>query len=140
MVPPTGIPAPEDGITFSGLSDGHNVTYDFTRLGVRVPAFIISPWVEPNTLISDQGTSYAENSAYTHTSFLHFLQNLWGLEGLNNRVQWAKTFEDVFSDTPQANALEALPQPIWYGGSGKPEPEAFYLLNQPYSYYASLPS
>lgn len=86
VVPPTNIPAPDDGITFSGLSDKHNVTYDFTRLGVRVPAFIISPWIPANTLVGP-GTSYADNSAYTHTSFLHFLQNLWGLEGLNNRVQ-----------------------------------------------------
>jgi phospholipase C len=29
------IPAPEDNITFTGTSDGFNVTYDFTRLGVR---------------------------------------------------------------------------------------------------------
>lgn len=33
--PPTNIPAPEDGITFTGISDGQNVSYDFTRLGVR---------------------------------------------------------------------------------------------------------
>lgn len=32
---PVNIPQPEDGITFSGVSDGHNVTYDYTRLGVR---------------------------------------------------------------------------------------------------------
>lgn len=82
---------------------------------------------------------YTSNSAYTHTSFLHFLQELWGLEGLNNRVQWAKTFEYVFTDSPQANALEELPTPIWYGGSNKPEPEAFPLLNQDESYYAKLP-
>jgi phospholipase C len=164
VAPPTNIPAPEDGLTFSGVSDEHNVTYDFTRLGIRVPAFIISPWIPPNTLVGP-GTSYADNSAYTHTSFLHFLQNLWGLEGLNNRVQWAMTFEQVFSDTPQANALESLPQPVWYvhsasflvelhdeqsprtatdnigryGGSNKPEPEGFYLLNQDASYYINLP-
>lgn len=71
---------------------------------------------------------------------LHFLQNLWGLEGMNNRVQWAKTFEHVFSDTPRTDALETLPQPVWYGGASKPEPEAFYLLNQDESYYENLPS
>ncbi|KAJ9494239.1 hypothetical protein LTR99_003100 [Exophiala xenobiotica] len=137
--PPTNIPAPEDGITFSGLSDGHNVTYDFTRLGVRVPSFLISPWIPANTLIHDEGTMYAENSAYTHTSFLHFLQELWDLEGLNNRVQWAKTFEYVFSDTMQPNGgIESLPSPVWHGGSGQPEPDAFPLLNQDYSYYESL--
>lgn len=33
--PPVNIPAPEDGIAFTGISDKHNVTYDFTRLGIR---------------------------------------------------------------------------------------------------------
>ena len=79
---------------------------------------------------------YAEDSAYTHSSILHFLQELWQLEGLNNRVQWAKTFESVFTskkrDTPKT-----LSTPTWYGGSGQPEPEAFRLLNQDESYYAS---
>ncbi|KAI7629874.1 phosphatidylglycerol specific phospholipase [Hortaea werneckii] len=135
--PPENVPAPDDGISFSGMSDQHNVTYDFTRLGVRVPAFVISKYISPNTLIHDEGTSYAENSAYTHSSILHFLQNLWELEGMNNRVQWAKTFEHVFQNDAQ-DALEQLPAPIWYGGSSTPEPEAFYKLNQPYSYYENM--
>lgn len=119
------------------MSDQHNVTYDFTRLGVRVPAFVINKYISPNTLIHDEGTSYAENSAYTHSSILHFIQNLWELEGMNNRVQWAKTFEHVFQNDAQ-DALEQLPAPIWYGGSSTPEPEAFYKLNQPYSYYENM--
>lgn len=138
VAPPVNVPAPEDGITYSGPSDGFNVTYDFTRLGVRVPAFVISPYIAANTLIHDEGTNYASNSAYTHTSFLHFLQNLWGLKGLNNRVQWAKTFEYIFQDEPRTDAMEELPIPVWYGGSKQPEPAAFYKLNQPYSYYANL--
>ncbi|KAK4561567.1 hypothetical protein LTR86_004246 [Recurvomyces mirabilis] len=137
VAPPVNIPAPQDDITFSGLSDKHNVTYDFTRLGVRVPAIVINKYINPNTLIHDQGTDYASNSAYTHTSFLHFLQNLWQLDGMNNRVQWAKTFEYIFQDQAQ-DAPESLPAPIWYGGSSTPEPVAFYKLNQPYSYYAAL--
>ena len=132
--PPVDIPAPEDGITFSGTSDKHNVTYDFTRLGVRVPAILINKYIAPNTLIHDQGTKYADSSAYTHTSMLHFLQNLWQLDGLNNRVQWAQTFEHIFQDEAQ-DAMEKLPAPIWYGGSNTPEPEAFGLLNQDASYY-----
>ncbi|KAL1988139.1 hypothetical protein VTN96DRAFT_669 [Rasamsonia emersonii] len=136
--PPMNIPAPDDNITFSGMSDGHNVTYDFTRLGVRVPAFLISPWIPANTLIHDEGTSYANNSAYTHSSMLHFLQELWDLEGLNNRVQWAKTFEYVFSDQKREDTPTNLSAPIWYGGSVGPQPYPYYLLNQPYSYYESI--
>ncbi|GAD93287.1 phosphatidylglycerol specific phospholipase [Paecilomyces variotii No. 5] len=136
--PPVNIPAPEDGLTFTGVSDGHNVTYDFTRLGVRVPAFLISPYIAPNTLIHDQGTMYASNSAYTHSSILHFLQELWGLEGLNNRVQWAKTFEYVFGSQKRENTPQKLSTPVWYGGSTGPQPEPYYKLNQDESYYASL--
>ncbi|CAG7947528.1 unnamed protein product [Penicillium nalgiovense] len=133
---PLNVPQPEDGIIFKGKSSNHNFTYDFTRLGVRVPAFIISPWVPPNLLIHDQGTMYADDSAYTHSSILHFLQKLWGLEGLNNRVQWAKTFKMAFTNKRRDNTPMTLVKPTWYGGSGQPEPDPFFLLNQDESYYA----
>jgi phospholipase C len=32
---PLNVPQPEDNITFTGTSEGHRVSYDFTRLGVR---------------------------------------------------------------------------------------------------------
>ncbi|PLB53033.1 phospholipase, PLC-D [Aspergillus steynii IBT 23096] len=136
--PPANVPRPDDQIMFEGESEGHYISYDFTRLGVRVPAFLISPYIEPNTLIHDQGTMYAEDSAYTHSSILHFLQELWGLEGLNNRVQWAKTFEHVFSSKKRSDTPKSLTTPVWYGGSWEPKPEPFYLLNQDESYYANL--
>jgi phospholipase C len=79
---------------------------------------------------------YADDSAYTHSSILHFLQELWGLEGLNNRVQWAKTFEMAFTNKRREDTPMTLVKPTWYGGSGQPEPEPFFLLNQDESYYA----
>ncbi|KAF9889149.1 hypothetical protein FE257_007638 [Aspergillus nanangensis] len=135
--PPVNVPAPDDRITFDGESEGHPVKYDFTRLGVRVPAFLISPWIQPNTLIHDDGTMYAPDSAYTHSSILHFLQELWGLEGLNNRVQWAKTFEHVFGDLRRVDTPVTLETPTWYGSSWEPKPVAYALLNQDESYYKS---
>jgi len=33
--PPMNVPQPEDGVTFTGSSEGHQVTYDYTRLGIR---------------------------------------------------------------------------------------------------------
>ncbi|KAJ4785632.1 Non-specific phospholipase C4 [Rhynchospora pubera] len=41
---PVGVPSP-DGIV------GTNFNFQFDRLGVRVPTFFISPWVEPGTVI-----------------------------------------------------------------------------------------
>ncbi|KAN0073093.1 Phosphoesterase family domain containing protein [Elaphomyces granulatus] len=136
--PPVNIPAPQDGIKFNGVTERRHTTYDFTRLGVRVPAFLISPWIPANTLIHDEGTMYAPNSAYTHTSFLHFLQELWDLDGFNNRVQWAKTFEYVFTNQKREDAPANLTQPIWYGGIADPQPYPFYLLNQQPDYYKAL--
>ena len=81
---------------------------------------------------------YASNSAYTHSSFLHFLQELWGLDGFNNRVQWAKTFEYVFSNQKREDTPENLTTPTWYGGIADPQPYPFYLLNQGPDYYKSL--
>jgi phospholipase C len=83
---------------------------------------------------------YASNSAYTHSSFLHFLQNLWGLKGLNNRVQWAKTFEYVFSDNLHKDCPTSLPVAEWVGRSTQTQPAPFYLLNQDEDYYAKLSS
>jgi len=99
---------------------------------------MMSPYIPANTLIHDEGTTYAPNSAYTHTSFLHFLQELWQLDGFNNRVQWAKTFEHVFQDTPRNDTPTKLPTPVWHGSSTGPQPAPFYLLNQDESYYESL--
>lgn len=42
--PPMKVPQPEDGITFTGSSEGHKVSYDYTRLGVRyVPRIYSCP-------------------------------------------------------------------------------------------------
>jgi phospholipase C len=150
------VPIPNDNISFNGTSEGFDVTYNFDRLGIRyvaralimrfnsnsntsVPAFLISPYIPADTLISTEGTMYAENSVYTHSSMIHFLQELWGLEGLNNRVQWAKTFEYIFEEKPRKDTPTNLTTPVWYGGSTGPQPSPFYKLNQPYPYYANLP-
>ncbi|KAF7169434.1 hypothetical protein CNMCM6106_004339 [Aspergillus hiratsukae] len=136
---PVGVPIPEDGISFSGMSDGHNVTYDFDRLGVRVLCLLISPWIPEGTLIHEDGTMYAANSEYTHSSHLHFLENLWDLGTFNNRVSWAKTYEHVFADKMRTDTPEAMPNVQWYSGSGSVQPAAApYLLNQPVSYYHEL--
>lgn len=81
---------------------------------------------------------YANNSLYTHSSVLHFLQELWDLEGLNNRVQWAKTFEYVFQKEMRHDTPKNLTTPVWYGGSTGPQPEPYYLLNQDFSYYQAI--
>lgn len=43
------VPQPEDGITFTGTSEGHNISYDFTRLGVRYVPTTHPPLTNENT-------------------------------------------------------------------------------------------
>lgn len=43
--PPVDVPAGDDILYTETAMDGANYTFDFKRLGVRVPTLLISPWV-----------------------------------------------------------------------------------------------
>ena len=106
--PPKNVPA-GDNITYTELAlDGQNFTFDFTRLGVRVPTYLISPWVAKG-VIEHEGTN--NGGVYTHTSILAFLRNLWGLDTLTPRVGFSSTFEHLILDKKR-ETLKTLPTPF----------------------------
>lgn len=77
--------------------------FDFKRLGVRVPAVLVSPRLPKREV---------DHTVYDHTSILRFVENLFDLEPLSERDRTANSFEHVFqsaarSDTP----LELAPLP-----------------------------
>ena len=109
--PPTGVVAPDDIVS-------PQPAFDFTRLGVRVPAVLVSPLVQPGTVDATQ---------YDHSSIPATVNAVFGL-GANNfltrRDAAANTFErnlvapvarllpDVFrADTSSGPPLEALAPP-----------------------------
>lgn len=129
--PPENVPNP----------DGMNATddpFDFTRLGVRVPTLLISPWIKKGTIISapqyssssssnsisSRGGSEGEEtpSQYDHTSIIstvvHKLfesePNYPAPEYLTKRDAWSKTFEwvvdTVEGTTPRADCPVTLPE------------------------------
>lgn len=53
--------------------------YTFDRLGVRVPALLVSPWVDARV----------ESTAFDHTSLLKYLTEKWNLASLTPRVTGA---------------------------------------------------
>ena len=55
--------------------DEHHEEYAFDQLGVRVPALLISPWVE----------KYVETTQFDHTSVLKYLTEKWQLRPLPSR-------------------------------------------------------
>ncbi len=81
-VPPPACVAPD--------SIPADVNFDFTRLGVRVPAILASPWLEQRVDKTD---------FYDHTSLLAFVCDRFGLDRarLGKRVQAARHFGESSS-------------------------------------------
>jgi phospholipase C len=87
--------------------------YAFDQYGVRVPALLISPWVE----------SEAVTTPFDHTSLLKYLIVKWGLrpDRLGKRVEKANTFTAALegrsqprpdTDTPAPFELKDHPRPL----------------------------
>lgn len=105
VAPPAAVP-PD---THSASSE----KFKFDRLGVRVPAVLISPWV---------GKGRVDHTIYDHTSLLATVKKLFNLpKFLTARDTQAKTFEGNFLasarptvDTPQnlSALLRRVPVPV----------------------------
>jgi phospholipase C len=115
VVPPAHVPNP----------DGINSTddpFDFTRLGIRVPAIVASPWVAKGTLIHAPDYSGSEEtpSQYEHSSIIStFVHNVFqpakghkAPEYLTNRDAWAKSFDTIFTTLaePRDDCPMTLPE------------------------------
>jgi phospholipase C len=79
--------------------DGHHEEYNFDRLGIRVPALLVSPWV-------DQGF---DATAFDHTSLLKYLTEKWGLGPLGNRTAQATSIGSLLKrQTPRTGTVEKI--------------------------------
>ena len=67
--------------------DGNTKQFAFDRLGVRVPALLISPWVDPGVF----------DGVLDHTSLLKYATGKWGLGPLGARVAQAGSFGDALT-------------------------------------------
>ncbi len=98
VIPPSGVPNP----------DGRNSTappFDFTRLGFRVPAVLISPWIGKRL----------NTTVYEHASIPATLKRFFGLSSfLTRRDSAANSFEMLLAgenfrtDTPDRLPLPPL--------------------------------
>src|SRR5208282_2700798 len=87
-VPPGPVPSPDPS------APPGECGFRFDRSGYRVPAIIVSPWVEPGSVYNEE---------YRHTSLIATLRKVWGLgEAFTGRDAAARTFDHVFTlDTPR---------------------------------------
>ena len=65
--------------------------FDFTQLGVRVPAVLISPWLP----------AAVSHTQFDHTSLLRYLCDKWSLERLGNREQSANSVAQALAGLPK---------------------------------------
>jgi phospholipase C len=89
-VPPPATVPPDD-------ASAANAKFKFDRLGVRVPALLVSPWARKG---------HADHRTYDHTSLLATIKMLFGLpQFLTRRDAQANTFDESdFLDAPRAAA------------------------------------
>jgi phospholipase C len=77
--------------------------YSFDRLGVRVPAVLVSPWVPAGVFPADKSVHF------DHTSIGRYLCDKWGLTPLGERMRTARSIgEALRPDHPPR--LDVLPQ------------------------------
>jgi phospholipase C len=87
--------------------------FKFDRLGVRLPTVLISPLIEPGTIV---------HTLFDHTSIIKTATNRWGLPPLTERDKAAKDLAEVLTlDKPRDDLPEITPRP--YTRLPRPEDE-----------------
>ncbi|EXB70660.1 Phospholipase C 3 [Morus notabilis] len=106
--PVTGVPSPDDIVGPAPYN------FNFDRLGVRVPAILISPWIERGTVLHGPSGPNA-SSEFEHSSIAATVKKIFNLKNfLTKRDEWAGTFESVFLSRtiPRTDCPVTLPEPI----------------------------
>jgi len=106
LTPATGVPSP-DGIL---SPDG----FDYSRLGVRIPTVMVSPWIAKGTVVSvpEGPRAPTATSQYDSTSIISSANKLFGIkDSMTKRDAWAGTFHDIVSGTSglRTNCPDSLP-------------------------------
>jgi phospholipase C len=97
VVPPTCTP---DGYSAKAADTGTGVPFSFDRLGIRVPAILVSPWISRGTIVpgteDPANAQIFEHASIPATVTNHFLQ---GDAKRTVREQKASTFLGLLTDT-----------------------------------------
>lgn len=102
-----------DNLTYTETApNGQNYTFEFNRLGGRVPTLLISPWIA-KAQVEQKGTnSYGETVSYSASSLLRTLGYLWDFDPFTPRVEHAASFEHLIQSTQRTDTPATLPSPV----------------------------
>jgi len=121
VTPPIAVPP---GSTENVRLKTHNFAFD--RMGVRVPAIVVSPFVPIGTI---------DHSVYDHTSILKTTDKLLGLNGLLDltaRVRAADDFTKMLSLSTPRSEVPVCPSPIATAGGARPSSEGSPRSKDPF--------
>jgi phospholipase C len=111
-VAPGPATAPNDGSINNPTNPYNKNGFDFTQYGVRVPAVVISPYIQEG-IVAD--------SSYDHASVLATVERTFGLNSLTSRDATANDLLSLLSrSTPRSNCPLVLNNPVKSAAARKP--------------------
>lgn len=113
-VPPPLAPRPDNLTYTEKAANGLEYTYEFNRLGGRIPTFLISPWINEGEVEQFGLNSFGETVSYCASSVLRTLGYLWDFEPFNPRVEWAPSFDHLIQHSARKNVISTLPTPVTF--------------------------
>ena len=118
MPPPAGVTPPNDDARNAGkAADPPDRPFKFDRLGVRIPAVVVSPWV----------TAGVSHLVYDHTSVIRTVFRVFGLPGqLTARDGQAASLDTLVESSMRTRTPAPLPPP------NEPPPDPFALTTPRY--------
>lgn len=118
---PVGVPPPSPGLNCTYAGDP---LFDHSRLGVRVPAYLVSPWVAKGFVEHAPAHSAKPSSGfhskvsapkqYEHSSMIRSVLDLFGMhdQSITDRDAWAASFLHLFSEpTARTDCPSLMPEP-----------------------------
>jgi len=102
--PPADCPNPDNKTAYDV-----SPPFDFTRLGVRVPTLMISPWIPKGTVVSEP----INGTHFEHSSFPATIRKWFAADQptLTARDAWASTFDFIVDslDAPRTDCPTTIP-------------------------------
>ncbi|KAJ5818141.1 Phosphoesterase [Penicillium riverlandense] len=113
-VPPPLATRP-DNLTYTEKApNGETYTYEFNRLGGRIPTLLISPWVSKG-FVEQKGTNnQGETVSYSASSILRTLGYLWDFEAFTPRVEDSASWDHLIQTHLRKDTPSALPSPATF--------------------------
>ena len=108
-----GVPRPDTAVCVGC----EGIPFEFTRLGLRVPMLVVSPWAEKGRVVHGEGGVDAKAGAWEHSSLEATLRASvpgWPQAPLTKRSAWARPLDPLWERTklekPRADCPKKLPE------------------------------